>query len=75
MTTLVKIETRNFDSLKAVVLDGREIGFLTKGKNTRTDKHPWKMYLGKGHTSQLLGFTYVSESYAVNQIVDAFKAH
>lgn len=68
---LVKVNTLNFDSMKAVVADGKEIGFITKYKNTRTETHPWKAYSGKGETNKFLGTTFVSEKYAVQMVVQA----
>ncbi len=71
---LVKIQTLNFDSMKAVVVDGREIGFITKYRNTKFETHPWKAYLGKGETSRHLEATYVSEKAAVDIILKADRA-
>lgn len=58
------------ERLWAVSLGGKEIGFITKFRNTRTDTHPWKCYLGKGETAQFLGVAYQGLAYAAQLVED-----
>jgi hypothetical protein len=45
-------------SIHVVLADGVVVGFLEKGKNTRTEWHPWKAYKGYGASNQFLGAFY-----------------
>lgn len=38
--------------------DGNVVGLLEKYPNTRTDRHPWKAFLGYGMTLKFLGAFY-----------------
>ena len=43
------------DSLEVVIVDGREVGFITKYNSTNTETHPTKAYFGIGHNAVYLG--------------------
>jgi hypothetical protein len=32
------------------LVDGKEAGLITKYRNTRTEQHPWKAWLGVGES-------------------------
>jgi hypothetical protein len=55
---------------------GDIVGLVEKFKNTRTDKHPWKAYLGFGMDAKFLGAFYDGGcSAAVNAIADKIAAN
>lgn len=49
------------DALLVVIVNGREVGFLTKGKNNATDTHPWKAFRGIGMAAEYRGSFYTRE--------------
>lgn len=59
-----------------VINDGKEIGFLTKYKDTRDTKHPWKAYKGIGWQSEFLRSFYPEQGgkeSAIQAIVDTLE--
>jgi len=46
------------EMLWAVEKGGKEIGFITKFKKTKTELDPYKAYVGKGLTAKFLGAFY-----------------
>jgi len=57
-TKLVKKARAKIAALYLVITDGKEIGLLEKYKNTKTETHPWKAFLGVGENAQYLGAIY-----------------
>jgi len=72
LVELKKIKMGGVDFAFVVVRDGEEIGFITKYRDTRTETHPWKAYVGIGHHSTYLGAAYGSDgkAKAIKAIVD-----
>lgn len=55
---LKRITIPGVDIAYAVVLDGREIGIITKYRDDRRTSNPWKAYRGIGFASQMIGAFY-----------------
>lgn len=45
----------SIEGLEVVILNGREVGFVTKFRDTRTDHNPYKAFVGIGEKAQYLG--------------------
>jgi len=62
-TTLTTVSKKNARETVQLVTDadGREIGLLTKYRDTRTEWHPWKAFAGIGMSSRFLAAYYPSE--------------
>lgn len=56
------------EQLFVVSVGSKEIGFVTKFKNTKTDKHPWKAFVGIGVSAKFLGAYYEGKAAAVNAV-------
>lgn len=50
---------------------GRNLGMITKHPNTRTDRNPWKAFLGIGFGQKFLGVSYKNRKDAIDMIVRA----
>ena len=76
-TTMHRKATKHLDSMEIVSVDGREIGIVTKYKNTKYEKHPYKAYRGIGYAAKYLGhlpfYGSVGRRKAINTILDAEK--
>lgn len=57
----VREATTKREGLWVVLIDGREVGFLTRFANSRTDVHPWKAFHGVGESARFLGSFYPCE--------------
>lgn len=66
----VKKATRETFAMDLVTLNGREVGVITKFRNTRTEKSPWVAFLGVGHGQIHLGPYWESRHAAVLAILD-----
>jgi len=60
--TTTKIN-RGTSTMTIVHVDGQDVGFITKARDTRTDLHPYKAYVGIGE-----GATFVAPFYTDLQI-------
>ena len=72
LVELKKIKMGGIPFAFVVVRDGHEIGFITKYRDTRTETHPWKAFVGIGEHSTYLGAAYGSDgkAKAIQAIVD-----
>lgn len=72
LVELKKIRMGGIPFAFVVIRDGEEIGFITKHRDTRTETHPWKAFVGIGHHATYLGAVYGSDgkARAIQAIVD-----
>lgn len=72
LVELKKIKISGAGMAFAIVRDGEEIGFITKYRDTRTETHPWKAFVGIGEHSTFLGVAYGSDgkARAIQAVVD-----
>lgn len=72
LVELKKIQMGGIPFAFVVIRDGEEIGFITKHRDTRTETHPWKAFVGIGHHATYLGAVYGSDgkARAIQAIVD-----
>jgi hypothetical protein len=49
------------ETVLLVRVDGVLVGLLTKFRDTRTVKNPWKAYAAVGHASKRIGSFYASD--------------
>lgn len=66
----VKKAAPGIAAMDVVMLDGLDIGLITRFRNTRTDKHPWVAFLGVGEGQVHLGAYWESKHSAVLAIVN-----
>lgn len=59
------------ESVFVVSVDGQDIGLVTKFRDTRTEKHPWKAYLGIGERAVYLGAHFEGRAVAARSVEEA----
>ena len=57
MTNIVwkKTKNRSLPNLHLLLVDNREVGFIYKPKDTKTDKNAWRCHAGIGEATTFLG--------------------
>jgi len=57
MTNIVwkKTKNRSLENLHLLLVDNREVGFIYKPKDTKTDKNAWRLHAGIGQETKFLG--------------------
>lgn len=53
--TTKKITGTSIQGLEVVLVNGREVGFVTKLRDTRTDRNPFKAFTGIGESAKFVG--------------------
>lgn len=61
--------TTKHEGLWVVLVEGREVGFLTRFANSRTETHPWKAFAGIGPEARFLGAFYDGLAAAITTVV------
>ena len=52
--TWKKIKSLSITNLNVLVVDGKEVGFICKPKDSKTDKNMWRVHRGIGETNRFL---------------------
>ena len=56
--TWTAVQSRSLPNLQVLSLNGREVGFIYKPKDSSTDKNAWRCHSGIGDANQFLGHNY-----------------
>jgi hypothetical protein len=77
-STWKKIKSLSISNLNVLVVDGIEVGFICKPKDSKTDKNMWRVFRGIGENSKFymhvatkaLAVKTLEHVYGGNTIVD-----
>lgn len=50
-----RVKQRNLPNLNVATIGGREVGFIWKPEDTRTDRNAWRIFIGIGHSAKFVG--------------------
>ena len=56
-TTWKRVNSISLSNLNVLLVNGNEVGFITKPKNDRYNINMWRVFRGKGDTCQFLCWT------------------
>lgn len=71
--TLARRATRSKPAQYIVKVGGSPVGLVEKHKNSKTDKHPWKAFIGLGET-EFIGAFYPDQG-GLKTAVDTVISH
>lgn len=60
----------SIEGLEVVMVDGREVGFVTKIRDNRTDRNPFKAFIGIGMAAKMIGAFYTDSQVADMRFAD-----
>jgi len=53
-----RVISKSLANLSVLTIDGKEVGFVYRPKNSRTDMNAWRIHKGIGDNTQFLGHSY-----------------
>lgn len=53
-----RVVSRSTSNFNVLTVDGKEVGFVYKPKDNRSDRNAWRVHLGLGNDTRFMGHTW-----------------